>query len=206
VPYLLVVLLLAALTLPQRWAGLQPRDGLILLAAFGVYFVHALFRNRQPCDPEAMPAGAVPRGLLGLPAIAGGALASVIGARHLDEALGIPDLIGGLFIIGLLCALPESFAAWTLARERKTTTAVSTAVADGIVSLTLALIPPALVGAAIGNVAIYVANLAFLAAVLVVYLVLNHRSRGQELGLGRVSLFGGGYAIYVAATVLLLIR
>jgi cation:H+ antiporter len=153
-----------------------------------------------------MPAGAVPRGLLGLPAIAGGALASVIGARHLDEALGIPDLIGGLFIIGLLCALPESFAAWTLARERKTTTAVSTAVADGIVSLTLALIPPALVGAAIGNVAIYVANLAFLAAVLVVYLVLNHRSRGQELGLGRVSLFGGGYAIYVAATVLLLIR
>ncbi|HEY8612301.1 MAG TPA: hypothetical protein VIL69_13535 [Roseomonas sp.] len=58
----------------------------------------------------------------------------------------------GLFVIGLLCALPESLAAWRLAREGKTTTAVSTAMADGIVSLTVALVPPALAGATVGDI------------------------------------------------------
>lgn len=62
------------------------------------------------------------------------------------------DLVVGLFVIGLLCALPESLAAWRLAREGKTTTAVSTAMADGIVSLTVALVPPALAGATVGDI------------------------------------------------------
>ncbi len=73
-------------------------------------------------------------------------------------------------------------------------------------SLTVALLPPALVGAAIGNVALYVVNLGFLMLVLLVYIALNHFRRGQELGLGRVSLFGAGYGLYVLATVLVLVR
>lgn len=36
--------------------------------------------------------------------------------------------------------------------------------------------------------------------VLLAYITLNHFRRGQELGLGRVSLFVGGYAVYLAAT------
>lgn len=223
IPYLLVVCLLAAITLPPAWAGLQPIDALILVVAFGVYFLRAISRKRtdagRSVSTAAAPSGAAPggsgpgggrggvtRALIGVPAIALGSLASVIGARHIDQALGISDLVGGLFIIGLLCALPESFAAWTLAREGKTTTAVSTATADGIVSLTLALVPPALVGSAVGNLTIYLVNLVFLAAVLVTYIVLNHRSRGQELGLGRVSVYGLGYGAYVAATVFVLAR
>ncbi len=208
-PYLLVVLLLAALTLPPGWAGLQPLDGLVLTAAWGVYLARALLRSRKaPAAPApgAVVAGAPPvgRALLGVPAIALGALASVVAARRLGEAFGASDLVVGLFVIGLLCALPESFAAWRLAREGKTTTAVSTAMGDGIVSLTLALVPPALVGAAVGDVALYLANLAYLVFTLLAYIALNHARRGQALGAGRVTVFVGGYAVYLAAVAWLL--
>jgi cation:H+ antiporter len=204
-PYLLVVLLLAALTLPPRWAGLQPVDGLLLLAVWGVYLARALLRPRRaPAEPNSAPRAPLTRLLLGVPAIAAGALASVVAARRLGEAFGASDLVVGLFVIGLLCALPESFAAWHLARKGKTTTAVSTAMADGIVSLTVALVPPALAGAAVGEVSLYVVNLAFLVTVLLAYIGLNHFRRGQELGLGRVGLFVGGYAIYLAIVAYLL--
>lgn len=206
-PYLLVVLLLAALTLPPGWAGLQPQDALFLLLAWGLYLVRALMRPRRQAEPSRGVGRTVARAaLLGVPAIALGALASVIAARRLGEAFGASDLVVGLFVIGLLCALPESFAAWRLAREGKTTTAVSTAMADGIVSLTIALVPPALVGTTVGNVPLYLVNLAFLAFVLLAYIGLNHVRWGQELGFARVSFFVGGYAAYLVAVAWLLAR
>jgi cation:H+ antiporter len=84
------------------------------------------------------------------------------------------------------------------------TTAVAAAASDGIASLTVALVPPALAGAAVGNVGLYMINLAFLAGTLVTYIALNSRKRGQELGLGPVCLFGAGYGVYLAGTILLL--
>lgn len=203
VPYLLVVLLLALLTLPPPWAGLQPIDGVLLLAAWGAYLARALSQRRERPRPDAsqVPIG---RALVGVPAIALGALASVVSARHLADAFGASDLVAGLFVIGLLCAMPESFAAWSLARQNKTTTAVSTAMADGIVSLTIALVPPALAGAEVGDVPLYFANLAFLVIVLLAYIGLDHFRRGQELGLARVALFSGGYLVYLGIVAYLL--
>jgi cation:H+ antiporter len=205
VPYLAIVLLLGALTLPPPIAGLQPIDGAILAVAFIAYIVSVLWRAKaEQREPEARCDYA--RALVGVPVIALGALASVTAARRITDALDISDLVGGLFLIGLLCALPESFAAWTLARKRRSTTAISGAAADGIVSLTLALIPPSLVGAAVGNVRLYAINLAFLVGALVAYMLFNHHGRGQELGLGRVSLYVGAYGVYLATTVFVLNR
>ena len=76
--------------------------------------------------------------------------------------------------------------------------------ADGVVSLTVALVPPALAGAAVGDAALYLANLAYLAFALLAYIALNHVRRGQELGLARVTLFAGGYAVYLAGVAYLL--
>jgi cation:H+ antiporter len=207
IPYLLIVFLLGALTLPPAWSGLQMTDGVVLLGAYAVYFVYAVFW-RKPPDQEAAPDAqcSTTKSLMGLPVIALGALASVIGARHVIDGFGFSDLVGGLFVIGLLCALPESFAAWRFAKEDKMTTAVSAAVADGIVSLTIALLPPAIVGTSVGNPVLYAINLAFIASVLVAYIVQNHRYRGQELNLRRVSLFGVGYGVYLAATAVVLVR
>jgi cation:H+ antiporter len=204
-PYLLIVVLLGALTLPAPMAGLQPIDGVILLAAFGLYFGHALFRKPWT-DKGTVPPGAVRRALIGLPAIALGALASVMGAQKVGAALGISDLVTGLFVIGFLCALPEAYSAWRFTREGRPTVAISTATGDGIVSLTIALVPPALVGTQVGDMPIYLINLTFLASVLVTYIALNRRREGQELGFGRVMFFGSGYGVYLVAMGFVLTR
>jgi cation:H+ antiporter len=213
-PYLLVVLLLAALTLPPAWAGLQPGDAALLLGARGHYLAHALLRRRragpdpEPPAPAAAPspAGLGRTVLLAVPAIGLGGLLSVVAARRLGAAFGASDLVTGLFAIGLLCALPESFAARRLAREGRATTAVATAMGDGVVSLTLALVPPALVGAAVGEVGIYLANLGFLALALLAWMALSSPRRPQEIGAGRVAVFAGGYLLYLLLVARLLAR
>jgi cation:H+ antiporter len=206
-PYLGVVLLLGLLTLPPAWSGLQLIDGVILVAAWAAFFGRALLRRAWRDGGEPLPAGSLKRALLfGMPAIALGALASVIAAQKVGTIFGWSDLIVGLFVIGFLCSLPEAYSAYRFAREGQPTVAISAATGDGIVSLTIALVPTALVGAAVGNVPIYLINLGFLIVVLGLYALLNHRRRGQELGPGLVALFGGlyvGYAVlmaYVLAT------
>ena len=197
-PYLLIVFLLGILTLPPAWASLQPVDGFLLLAAFGLYLAHALFRKPWSAR-KAVPPGMVSRAAIGLPAIVAGALASIIGAQRVGAAFGLSELLTGLFVIGFLCALPEAYSAWRFTREGRPTVAVSTATADGIVSLTIALLPPALIGTAVGDVSIYLINLVFLGGVLASYIALNRRGEGQELGPGRVFFFGAGYGVYLLA-------
>jgi cation:H+ antiporter len=77
---------------------------------------------------------------------------------------------------------------------------------DGIVSLTVALLPLAVIGAAVGDVAIYALNIGFLVAVLAAYAFRNHRRRGQAMGPGFVALLSLGYIAYLCATVVLLRR
>jgi cation:H+ antiporter len=207
-PYLLIVLLLAALTLPPAWAGLQPVDAAILGAAWFVYARHALRKPRKPREerPPKPSRGTLVRGLVAVPVIAGGALAAVIAARRLADAFGASDLVVGLFVVGLLCALPESFSAWRLARDGRTTLAISTAMADGIVSLTLAMVPPSLVGTPVGDRPLYVANLALLVVVLGTYVALNSWRRGTELVGVRVAAACAAYAVYLAVVGVLLTR
>jgi cation:H+ antiporter len=204
IPYLGVVLLLAALTLPRPIAGLQWIDGLVLAGAFAVYIARALLQKRWR-NPGRLPSG-TRAALLGLPAIGAGAVGATMGAQKVGAAMGIPDIVTGLFVIGLLCALPESYSAWRFTRNDKPTVAIAAVMSDGIVSLTLALQPGAIVGSAVGNMAIYMLNLGFLAAALVLYAVMNHKDRGQKLGPALVLLLSGGYCAYLVATVFILVR
>ena len=204
-PYLGIVLLLAALTLPPPLAGLQWIDGVVLFGAFALYLGHALLR-RPWVERAAMVQGVVKRALIGLPVIALGALASVIGAQRVGTPLGVPDMVTGLFAIGLLCAVPESWSAWRFTRDGKPTVAISAVMGDGIVSLTVAMLPLALIGSAVGNAAIYGLNLGFLIAVLAAYALRNHRRRGQAMGAGFVAVLTLGYLAYLGATVAILSR
>lgn len=204
-PYLLTVLLLGALTLPPAWEGLQPVDGLILGGAWLLYFGRAALQPRRT-EGEPMAAGSWRGLLLGAPAIAAGALLSVVGAQRLGGQLGVPDLVSGLFFIGFLCALPESLAAWKLGREGQTTFAVSGAMGDGVVSLTLALIPSAIVSAGVGDRPLYLLNLGFLATVLSVFILLNNAHWGEKMGAAKVAVFSGGYLVYLGLTAWILLR
>lgn len=205
-PYLGVIVLLGLLTLPPAWSGLQPVDGLILVAAWAAFLAYALRRDPWRDRGEPLPEGAVRRAATGLPAIALGAVASVYAAQRVGQAWGWSELVVGLFVIGLLCALPESYSAWRFAREGKASLGIASAAGDGIVSLTVALLPPALVGAAVGNVAVYAINLGFLLWVLGLYALLNRRWAGQKLNLRLVLLLTGSYAVYAALIAWVLIR
>lgn len=203
-PYLMVVLLLAGLTLPPAWAGLQPVDAAVLFAAWAAYMAHAVLRHRRE-ERDPLARGAARSLLLAAPVIGLGAVLSVTGAQRLGASLGVPDLVSGLFFIGFLCALPESIAAWKLGRRGETTFAVSGAMGDGVASLTLALLPPAIIGAGVGDRPLYLLNLGFLAAVLSVFLLLNDRRSGEKLGAVRVAVFAGGYLVYLALTAIILL-
>ena len=87
------------------------------------------------------------------------------------------------------------------ARDGKPTLAVSGATADGIVSLSIALLPAAFIGATVGNYAVYVVNVGFLIVVLSLYAIFNHKRHGQELGPKFVALFLGLYGGYIALMV-----
>lgn len=204
-PYLGIVLLLAALTLPPPIAGLQPVDGLVLCAAFAAYIAHALLR-RPWVERAAMPQGVARHAAIGVPAIGLGALASVIGAQRVGAMLGMPEMVVGLFVIGLLCALPESWSAWRFTRDGKPTVAIAAVMGDGIVSLTVALLPLAIAGAAVGDAGIYALNIGFLLAALAAYLLRNNRRHGQAMGPGFMALLCLGYIGYLAATAVVLRR
>jgi cation:H+ antiporter len=193
------VLLLALLTLPPPWAGLQPIDAVILTAAFILYFARATVGEGVDLGyAKALCRTDVVHAAIGLGAIAAGAVVAVLASRRLNDTLGIPDLVGGLFITGMLCALPECFAVWRLAQHGQATGALVGAMGDGITSLTIALVPCALVGLPLGDLPIYVASLGFVALCLAFYVLANDPRWGERLTLAKVAAYGGGYAAYVA--------
>lgn len=202
-PYLLIVLLLGVLTLPPAWEGLQPIDAAVLLAAWAAWVVNALRLHARGERVPGEPGGRL-RLLLSLPLIAAGAVASVWGGQKLGQAFGWPDLVTGLFLIGGLCALPESLSAWRFSRQGHATFGVSAAGADGVVSLTLALIPPALIGTAVGNRPLFILNLGFLVFTLGAYIAMNSARLGERLGAARVAVFVVGYLVYLGLTIWLL--
>jgi cation:H+ antiporter len=205
-PYFGVIALIAALTLPPAWAGLQPIDGALLIAAFAIYFGQAVLRRRGKADAGLSLRRPVRLAIAGVAAIAGGAILSVLATDHLNRMLGIPALVGGLFITGLLCALPESIAAWPLGRSGRATAAASATIADVTISLTLAFVPLALAGTAVGDQGLLVLNLATLAALVALYVVLN-RTGAPGHNTGReVLLYDAVYLAYLAVTAALLAK
>jgi cation:H+ antiporter len=205
-PYLSMIALVALLTLPPPWAGLQPVDAAFLLAAALAYMAQALLRRRGPPDPRRRIAGALAAALFGVAVIAMGAVAAVQATNVIGELLGISPLVAGLFITGTLCALPESAAAWPLAQDGRATTTASTTIADGTLSISLAFVPLALGSAPVGDVALYAVNLAAVFVLVLLYIFLSRRKPSGYATGTEVILMDLAYLGYLAAVAILLIR
>lgn len=199
-PYLAAVALVALLTLPAPWEGLQPVDGAILLAAWAAYLAQNILRGRGPGSGERLDRARLLWATLGGGAIAGGAIVAVLGAQPLNRTLGISDFAGGLFIVGGLCALPESFSAWRLARSGKATIALSAVMGDGVTSISLAFVPLCLGGAAVGDKPLYALNLGFVALFVLLYVALSHRAfAGRRFTGPQIAAMGALYAAWLVA-------
>lgn len=205
-PYLAMILFVALLTLPPAWAGLQPVDAALLAVAAGIYLAQALLRRRVQANPAKPIAAALGIALFGIVVIAAGAVAAVQATNVLGGALGITPLVAGLFITGLLCALPESVAAWPLSADGRATASASTVIADGTLSISLAFIPLALHGAEVGQVALYALNLAAIFVLVLLYVVVT-RQRPSGYATGReVLVMDAAYAVYLLGAIYILMN
>lgn len=168
-PYVGVIAIAALLTLPPRWRGLQPIDGYIMLGVYGLYLAQAILRKRQQQQPARWSFQEVWIAIAGILSLSFGAYLTVTATEHIVSILGISQLIGGLFITSTLSIAPEVFATWTVARSGQVTAATASVIADNTATMSLALVPLALVGTEIQDLTMFVTNLGFVALFAILY-------------------------------------
>lgn len=198
-PYLGILGLVALLTLPAPWRGLQPIDGWIMLAAYGVYLAQAVLRGREAGEAvewtrrELLLAGA------GIGALIAGAYFTVRATENIVSALGIPGIIGGLFITATMSTAPEVFKTWSVVKSGQVTAGTTSVIADNAVTVTIGFFPLALVSVPVGNYQLYWVNLLFVALMPAAFAVLTHFG-SDEHGLKRwqVLTLDSVYLIYLA--------
>ena len=169
IPYILIIILAAILTVPLPWRGLQPIDGWIMLAAYFIYLAQAIFRERQSAKKVRWQKGEIVVAIAGALGLAIAAYFIVTATERLVSLLGISQIIGGLFITSTLSIAPEVFATWSVAKSGQVTAATTSVIADNTATMTLALFPLALVGLQIQDFRLFTINLIFVALLAIAY-------------------------------------
>ena len=169
IPYILIIILAAILTVPSPWRGLQPIDGWIMLAAYFIYLAQAVLRERQSGKKVRWQKGEILVAIAGALGLAIAAYFIVTATERLVSLLGISQIIGGLFITSTLSIAPEVFATWNVAKSGQVTAATTSVIADNTATMTLALFPLALVGLQIQDFRLFTVNLIFVALLAIAY-------------------------------------
>ena len=198
IPYLLVIALAALLTIPPNWRGLQPIDGWIMLAAYGLYVAQAVLKNRQRGQRVQWKRSEIWRSICGVLALAVGAYLVVSATEQIVSILGISELIGGLFITSTLSIAPEVFATWSVARSGQMTAATTSVIADNTATMTLAFFPLAIIGLPIEDMLLFSVNLAFVAILGAAYAgLIRWGKQKSSFELWEVCLLIGIYLVYL---------
>lgn len=173
-PYLVVLVVFALLTLPAGRRGLQPVDGWILLGLYVLYLGQALLRGREEGEAVQWRRKEIGLAVGGVAALAAGAYLTVRATENIVSAFGFSRTVGGLFITAPMAALPEIFATWSVARSGQITSAVTSVIGDHVVTMTLAFFPLALVTLPVERLPLFAVTLAFVALVGVLYAAFIH--------------------------------
>ena len=144
-PYLGIIALVALLTLPKAWRGLQPVDGWIMLAAYAVFLAHAIIKGREKGKKVEWEKKQVWLSVAGAMAITVGAFFIVKATENIVLALNISEIVGGLFITGIMTTAPEIFKTWSVVKGGEVTAGTTSVIADNAVTMTVAFFPLALV-------------------------------------------------------------
>ena len=197
-PYLAILAVVAVLTLPAPWRGLQPVDAGVMALVYVGFLGQAVFRGRTEGQPvkwetrEILLAGA------GLVVLAGGTYLAVHATENIAAAFGIPNLIGGLFITAIVAATPEIFATWSVVRSGQVTAGTTSVLGDHAVTMTVAFIPLALTTVPVENFRLYWVNLVFVAVMPAAYAVLLHFGTDEHgFKQWQIAVLDGIYALYV---------
>ena len=189
-PYLLIVAVVALLTVPAPWRGLQAVDGWIMLAVYLVYLAQALLRGRKEKEEVEWKKKEIWLAVAGVLVLGAGAFFTVRATENIVSALGLSNIIGGLFITAPMAALPEVFATWSVAKSGQVTSSVTSVIGDHAVTLTVAFFPLAMVGVPVNNFPLFATVLCFVGLVGILYAAFIHwGAKEQQQGFKRWQVF-----------------
>ena len=202
IPYIIIIALAAILSVPPAWRGLQPIDGWIMIAAYFIYLAQAIARKRVPSQEVRWHKSEIAIAILGVVVLAIGAYLIVTATERIVSAIGISQLIGGLFITSTLSIAPEMFATWKVAQSGQITAATTSVIADNTATMTLALFPLALMGLSIKNIQLFTVNLAFVALLAIAFAAFIKWGKNQySFELWEVVSLVGIYVVYLGVMV-----
>lgn len=198
-PYLGIVAVVAALTLPAPWRGIQAVDGVVLALAYAVFLGQAVLRGRSNSESVTWEKREVALAGAGVAVVGLGTYLTVRATEHVVAALGISNLVGGLFVTAIVATAPELFATWSVVRSGQVTAGTASVLGDHAVTLTVAFVPLAFVGVPVENFRLFWVNLLFVAAMPAAYAALLHWGP-DEHGFERwqVVVLDAVYVVYVA--------
>lgn len=168
-PYLGILALVALLTIPAPWRGLQPLDAWIMLGAYIAFLAQAIFRGRGRKEKVEWNKKHIWLSVAGAGAIAVGAYFIVTATENMVAAFGISKVIGGLFITGIMSTAPEVFKTWSVSRSGQVTAGTTSVIADNAITMTVAFVSLALESVPIENFQLYWVNFLFVALMPALY-------------------------------------
>lgn len=203
-PYLGILAVVAVLTLPASWRGLQPIDSWILLATYILYLGQVVYRGREQSEDVQWSMKEIGLAVGGVAAIIVGAYAAVRGTENIAAAIGIPQIVAGIFITAIVAAAPEAFSTRSAIKGGQVTAGTTTVIGDKANSMSLALVPLGLVTVPIQNFQLFWVSLAFVVIMPATYAALIHwRSSEPAHGFKRwqVLILDGLYLAYVGVVI-----
>lgn len=205
-PYLGIIGLVAVLTLPEEWRGLQPVDGWIMLITYFLFLFQAMIRGKQQGEKVNWSKKQLIISFAGALAIAVGAYFIVTATEGIVNILGISQIVGGLFITGTLTTVPEIFKTWSILKGGEITSGTTSVIADNAITMTVAFFPLAMVFTQIKNFALYSTNLAFVGIMPLLYSIFIHQDKVRHgFTKNQVFIFDFIYIIYILVILLLLV-
>lgn len=206
-PYLGIIALVALLTLPKPWRGLQPMDGWIMLGAYIAFLAHAIVKGRKKGEKVTWNKKKIALSVAGALAIAVGAFFIVKATENIVSALNISEIVGGLFITGLMTTAPEIFKTWSVVKGGEVTAGTTSVIADNAVTMTLAFFPLALVTTPVEDFGLFWVNLAFVGLMPLLYTLFMHQSKELH-GFARwqIFVFDAAYIAYLLVMVFFVLK
>tara|TARA_R110000851_G_scaffold221246_4_gene374030 strand:- start:4595 stop:5593 length:999 start_codon:yes stop_codon:yes gene_type:complete len=206
-PYLGIIALVALLTLPKAWRGLQPVDGWIMLAAYAVFLAHAIIKGREKGKKVEWDKKQIWLSVAGALAIAVGAFFIVKATENIVSALSISEMVGGLFITGIMTTAPEIFKTWSVVKGGEVTAGTTSVIADNAVTMTVAFFPLALVTTPIEDFQLFWVNLAFVGLMPLLYSVFVHQSKELHgFSKWQILVFDAAYIVYLLTMVFFVLK
>lgn len=206
-PYLGIIAVVALLTLPKPWCGLQPIDGWIMLGAYIAFLTHAIVKGRNKGEKVYWNKKKIIFSIAGALAIAIGAFLIVKATENIVSNLNISEIVGGLFITGIMTTAPEIFKTWSVVKGGEVTAGTTSVIADNAVTMTVAFFPLALVTTPIKDFELFWVNLVFVGLMPLLYTLFIHQSK-QLHGFARwqIFVFDSVYIVYLLIMVFCVLK